>query len=101
MKYSIKQVDSKKQLIHKATGENAKIVLYFFFKSFATQEKLKRRVYGISKRNKTFLCFNGRPIHLASFSMSTHNPLSAAECILGSLLPEFKSLRSEFEELLS
>ena len=102
MSYSIKQEDSKKQLAPRiGGGNNANETLASLYKGFATQEKIKKRVYGISKTNKSFLCYNGRPIHSVAFTIAKHTPISAVECILSTLLPEFQSLRPDLEGLLS
>jgi hypothetical protein len=102
MSYSIKQEDSKKQLAPRiGGGNNANETLALLYKGLATQEKINKRVFNISKTSKSFLCYNGRPIHSVAFTIAKHNPISAVECILGSLLPEFQSLRLELEQLLS
>lgn len=102
MSYSIKQEDSKKQLAPRIDGgNNANETLALLYKGFATQEKIKKRVFNISKASKSFLCFNGRPTHSEAFTIAKHTPLSAVECILNSLLPEFQSLRPELEQLIS
>jgi len=101
MKYSIKQIDSTSQLTDRIRADQSKNAILGLYKGYATQEKIKKRVYGISKTNKSFLCYNGRPIHSGAFTIAKHTPISAVECILNSLLPEFQSLRPELEQLLS
>ncbi len=102
MSYSVKQEDSKKQLVPKVNGGNsANETIALLYKGFATQEKIKKRVFNISRGSKSFLCFNGRPIHSVAFTIAKHSPISAVKCVLNSLLPEFRSLRPEFEQLLS
>lgn len=101
MKYSIKQLNSTSQLTDRIRADQSKDAIRGFYKGFATQEKIKKRVYGISKTNRSFLCYNGRPIHSVAFTIAKHTPISAVECILSTLLPEFQSLRPELEQLLS
>jgi hypothetical protein len=102
MSYSVKQEDSKKQLAPRiGGGNNANDTLALLYKGFATQEKINKRVFNISRASKSFLCFNGRPIHSVAFTIAKHSPILAIECVLNSLLPEFQSLRPELEQLLS
>ena len=101
MSYSIKQENSKRQLVPRIGGGNsAKETLALLYKGFATQEKIKKKVFNISKASKSFLCHNGRPIHSVAFTVAKQTPLTAAEYIINSLLPEFQSLRPELEQLL-
>jgi hypothetical protein len=100
--FSIIKIDEKTskktRIIH---AESLKDAIIGLFKCFATQEKLGKRIFGLNKTNKMFLYFNGQSIHSVAFTIAKHTPLSAAECILNSLLPEFQSLRPELEQLIS
>lgn len=91
------KTSKKTRIIH---AESSKAALIGLFKGFATQEKLGKRIFGINKTNKMYLCFNGQSIHSVAFTIAKHTPLSAAECIINSLLPEFQSLRPELEQFL-
>lgn len=101
MKYTIKQVNSKKLLVLIVKTENPDEAIKVLFKGYALQQKINRRFFSISKAYNTYLCYNEQPIHSAPFIMAKHTITSSVRCIIESLLPEFESLRPNLEPLRS
>lgn len=101
MHYTIKQENSKGVFIELVKPGNADDAIRILFKAFATQQKINRRFFGISKTHKTYLCYNEQPIHSAPFILSKHTLQSSVTHIMDTLLPEFESVRTDLEPLLS